>query len=60
MLFSLSNDMLLGIVIGVILSILLQLAQRWASSAQRQLPCFFVVLIIVLSIIFLYFWFWTV
>ena len=58
MFLSLSNDLLLGIFIGVILSILFQLAQQWSSSAQRQMPCFFIVVLGILAMVFLYFWFW--
>ena len=54
---SISNDLLLGVGIGIILCLLFQIAQRWASSAQRQLPCLFIVAAAVVSIVIFYFWF---
>jgi ABC-type amino acid transport system permease subunit len=57
MFLSLSNDLLLGIVIGIILCLLFQIAQRWATSAQRQLPCLIIAVAVVVGLIVFYFWF---
>ena len=54
---SLSNDLLLGVGIGIILCLLFQIAQRWASSAQRQLPCLFIALAFVVGLVVFYFYF---
>jgi hypothetical protein len=48
---------MLGILIGIILCLLFQIAQRWASSAQRQLPCLFIVAAAVVGLVIFYFWF---
>ena len=54
---SLSNDLMLGILIGIILCLLFQIVQRWASSAQRQLPCLFIAAAAVVGLVIFYFYF---
>ena len=53
---SLSNDLLLGIGIGIALTFLFQIAQRTARSAEQRLPCLLVFLLMIGAIIALIWW----
>jgi predicted PurR-regulated permease PerM len=57
MFISLSNDLLLGILIGLVLTLFFQIAQRWARSAQERLPCLLALILLLIGAVLLIIWF---